>query len=558
MRRLAAVLATVLALTGFHIDTAHASAPATPTNYYGYWDLSSSEAQSYITSQLTAAGITAAAYPSLYDSLAAATTIYANANAQGIIIPNYYRVAEENDLDPVQTTVPSYNASSSTIAATIASTIPDNPYSVTNTIALFNGNTQLGGVAGNITVGGTTVASTAQNQTVSGVTDYAANGIVVYVVPASELGQAATALGLSSSDSVALAMPVSTTISTSSTGTSITNNQPTDVNGDDEIMLCVGRTGTNCDYDVPSINLGVLMPINGSISYPSTIATNPTTGAPTYMDASVAIWYPEVGGGCEMADADFANAVTVTGNVLTWNATPASFGSICSQYPYGTTVSVTYQLTVTVQNTSGGLMSATVTTDQTASPSSTTLVLLPMEFVYGCVAEGTLITMADGTSTAIEKVQPKQTVRGGDGRKLEVRAYWKGDESELIRVKTQNGKTVSISSGHPLPLADGTVKLGSALAVGDKLTTSDGTSAIATLEKVRWTGKVWNLDLGAPRRPNQAPALADHGFFANGILIGDGRAQVYYNKVHKESADQVKARLPASWHRDYDSAAKRK
>lgn len=536
--------------------------PIPPANFEGYYDLSNPSSQSYIASQLNAVGITPQKYPSLYYSLLTALPIYAYANYKKINIPQAVINAEGSQLQPINVVVPTYSGSNSTLTATQTSSIPNSPYVVANTLGLYADSSLIGSSAGSIVVGtGNEVVTTVNEPTQNGVTQYQAGGIVVYVYPASVLGDTAQLLGLTDTTSLALALPLNGTISTASDTTTIINTAPTNVKGNPWIKVCLVRNDADCDYSYPAGP--VRMPLSGSVTFPSPVATDPTTGVPSNAYYNVAIWYPDVGGGCQMPDSAFASSVKVSGNVLSWNANPGQFGEVCSLYvdsAYGQTVDVTYQLSMLVQSVTGSMMSATVTTDSTVPSGNGVLQILPMEFLYGCLAQGTLITMdpkgkGGGKTKAIEKVKADEWVLGPGGKGVKVTGYWKGPEKHyLFRILTANGHSVDMTAMHAVPLAGGPTKLAKDLEPGDMLTTDKGPSKISGIARVPAKDKVWNLDLGAPQPSRQTIDMSQHSFYANGILVGDGRAQNHFSRKDREDPAHVLARIPKSWRTDFFNA----
>lgn len=541
--------------------TAFGATPTPPTNYDGFYDLSDPATQSYITQQLNAAGITASSFPSLFNAISGSQAIYSTADAKGMVIPALFNSIEGSALQPVMLLSPSYSSQSSTVQATNTTSVPNNPTAVVNTIALYNGSTALGSPQGGVVIGGTgVVSSTATANVVSGVKEYVANGIAVYVYPASVLGAATDAqLNVSGTTSIAVAMPLAGSVLATSGSTSIDNVAPTTVKGNPQIYLCFGRNNTNCDYYYPT---GVIqMPQIGSVTFPNIISADPTTGVPLNAQISASISLPDIGGGCTMPNSAIGSQVHANGNTLTWNIDPAQFGALCTAYQssqpyYGTTVTANYTFAIGVKDTSGATMNALITTNQAVTPGNGTLVLNPMEFIYGCLREGTLITMTGkGKPQKIETVQAHQQVLGPNGKGLQVQAYWRGKEQGgMYQITTANKRTVEMTKTHPVPLVDGQVKQAHKLALGDVVTTDKGPSRIVKITLQPYDGTVWNLDLGAPQSIHAPVDMATHSFFANGILVGDGRAQNHLARAMKKSPGEVLSTLPREWHRDFISA----
>jgi hypothetical protein len=54
--------------------------------------------------------------------------------------------------------------------------------------------------------------------------------------------------------------------------------------------------------------------------------------------------------------------------------------------------------------------------------------------------------------------------------------------------------------------------------------------------------------------PKAAININQHTFYANGILVGDGRAQTHYSREPVANVSEILARLPSQWHADFHSA----
>lgn len=550
--RVAIVLAALVAL-----PTA-STAEDLPTLYQSYLDLSDATTVNYVSSQLQAAGISSADYPTLYSTLQQSQQIYANAKAKGINIPQVVVTSSSDDLDTIYTTVPSYSTSNGTVSAQSVTTVPNEPTTTVQTVGIYNGSKTVASPTADITVGGTaTLVTSVSGKAVSGVTDYTAEGASTFVYPATVLGESVMAqLNLTAEDDIALAQATDMAFSTTTSTVSITNDAPVDTKNVGYIKDCLVRSDSDCSYVFKKINgqWVVQLPLKGSATFSEAIATDPTTGLPTNPQYSVAIYYPDVGGGCTMPNTSFASQVKVNGKTASWNANPAQFGAPCSDIPYGKTVDVVYQLLMGFTSTSGNPLVAAVTSEQ-GSTVANVYRTEPMEFVYGCIAPGSKISLADGTTREIEKIVVGDKLLGQGGKSLEVTAYSRGPETKrLFTVQTADGKTVELTDTHPVPLADGTTKLAQELAVGDVVLTSGGSSALSKITERSYNGDVWNLALGKPQPSKLTLKTEEHSFFANGILVGDTRAQAHFNRVHRDSPQEILSRLPKRWHKDFHSA----
>lgn len=185
-----------------------------------------------------------------------------------------------------------------------------------------------------------------------------------------------------------------------------------------------------------------------------------------------------------------------------------------------------------------------------------------LRFWWHCLAEGTLVTLADGSTRAIEHVDNKCRVRTGHGSgSLGVEATTRGVHhkvepnhpvSGIYRLTTEDGHSLVLTGGHPVATEDGLVRA-SDLEPGSTIHTQDGVSRVAGLEAIDSEAIFCNLKLidAADRAKGLGSTVGT--FFANGILVGDHRSmeQVHYDNTH--SLDYMKARLPERYHADYAS-----
>ncbi|MBL4789616.1 MAG: hypothetical protein JKY60_11420, partial [Kordiimonadaceae bacterium] len=304
-----------LLLIVFTVFFAVARADDLPVLYEQYLDLAEPDAVTYVTDQLNAAGITETDYPTLYTTLQQSQAIYATANSLGINIPEIVVDNGSQTLQPIYIVVPSYASATTTLSAESITSIPNFPTTTVQTIGIYSGDTAVADPTGDITVGGiSSLLTVVSGSALSGVSDYTAEGASTFIYPASVLGDTVMAqLGLTADDDIALAQATDLDFTTTATTISITNTAPVDTQDVGFIKVCLVRGDSDCSYTFPQENGEWIMqlPLSGSVTFSEAIATDPTTGLPTNPDYSVAIYYPDLGGGCIMPDTDFANQVTV-------------------------------------------------------------------------------------------------------------------------------------------------------------------------------------------------------------------------------------------------------
>ncbi len=144
----------------------------------------------------------------------------------------------------------------------------------------------------------------------------------------------------------------------------------------------------------------------------------------------------------------------------------------------------------------------------------------PLYVMYGCLAEDTLIQMADGSSKRICDIRIGEMVMGIDSEAWLVSNTWSGTEEFLMCVKTEAGK-LSLTGNHPLMTRAG-IKTANELSEDDLILSGNGEYLrILELYEEFYGGRVYNLDL---RRSGQDNA-ENHLMIAGGLAVGDNVLQ---------------------------------
>lgn len=196
-----------------------------------------------------------------------------------------------------------------------------------------------------------------------------------------------------------------------------------------------------------------------------------------------------------------------------------------------------------------------------------------IEFEFGCIRGGAQVAMADGTSKLIEHVQIGDRVASPNGP-LQVKGVTTGADIQFVKISTPKGEPLYVTETHPIAIgaAEGTPGAdGHLVEAEDLLKTEVGTTAAN--RKVLWKPRdgapqlqlftaerpaigsqpVYNLTLehvdGTPIvRPEDAR------FYANGIVVGDNRAQGWLEQRKWEAAAKLpKYRLGGLERVDFDN-----
>ncbi|WHU04258.1 Hint domain-containing protein [Sphingomonas sp. NIBR02145] len=322
--------------------------------------------------------------------------------------------------------------------------------------------------------------------------------------------------------------------------TPIAKVSPTDPNHNshpDRDFVKVGLNRTpdqvaDCDYYYQYGNQGSKPIVGLQVSGSATLIAGYSVAAnPAFRGSCVLVRRSGTGGGATLAfpSANIPQACKGSGNAVTWAIGPDWLQG--APWDQGDIVDLDFTLSFAVQPTGTATLRVTSVAQGIGTPPTNLGTVAPIKFVWGCVATGTLVRMADGQRRAIETLCAGERV-AGPGRGLRIAEVWRGHEGKpLCRIATASGAEALLTEGHPVPTADGVVAA-SDLAVGMTVTTEHGPEPLVAVEWVSYDGAVINLDL----LPDDAETLADidndaiTAFEAGGILVGDNRMQGVLNE----------------------------
>jgi|GEM_PF-4430106 len=298
---------------------------------------------------------------------------------------------------------------------------------------------------------------------------------------------------------------------------SIHNQSPAVKAGQDQIVFCLDRANgdeRDCTYGPthdPQRN--IVIPLQGRISLNHPVRIRPN-GTP--IGSITAELRPEDGGGHCSLIFELGKSVSVEnkGMDLAWNIPQANFGNSC--FRQGERMIMTLRLSVSTTN---GDEVTRISNDPVLRTGPSLIKIPPMQVQFGCVAAGSLVTMADGSSKAIEQVvNGDRVLSRPDGPVLAVRGTVSGDDPAMIEIDAENGDGVQVTGTHPVITSHGPV-MARDLRPGDRLITATGDTMVVAVQ-ARPAARVYNLQLGAiDTAPIPAPDKTT--FIANGILVGD-------------------------------------
>lgn len=137
-----------------------------------------------------------------------------------------------------------------------------------------------------------------------------------------------------------------------------------------------------------------------------------------------------------------------------------------------------------------------------------------IELRWGCLAEDSIVRMADGSEKRIQEISIGDMVKAPDGKPQQVVNIWTGTEERILHIETKGKKKIRLTETHPLMTKDG-LKPAIVLTFEDLLLMEDGNyEAIENAYALPYGQKVYNLDLEE-----------EHTFVCDGFVVGDNQMQ---------------------------------
>ena len=112
----------------------------------------------------------------------------------------------------------------------------------------------------------------------------------------------------------------------------------------------------------------------------------------------------------------------------------------------------------------------------------------------GCVVEGTLVMLKDGTEKPIEKILENDRILTNTHENFAPLLRIRGPENiPLYRIQMASGKTATATEGHPFIAENGLILTSKELKVGFVLQTIDGPEAVSSVSLVSAGKMVYNI-----------------------------------------------------------------
>jgi hypothetical protein len=175
-----------------------------------------------------------------------------------------------------------------------------------------------------------------------------------------------------------------------------------------------------------------------------------------------------------------------------------------------------------------------------------------LDFNNACLAEGTRVTKADGQTVPVEQVKRGDKLLANDkGLVLTVTAVSRGGESKpMVKLRDDQGGEALVTATHPMVTVKRGVVQAGELKTGEALRTRTGTATLVGVERVPYSGDVYNFALGTPEELASVGPEA-RTMYANGYLVGDSQMQTGLEKQRAREASEVLTKLDKAWHEDF-------
>ena len=300
-------------------------------------------------------------------------------------------------------------------------------------------------------------------------------------------------------------------------------------------------------------SLMYLVPLVGSAEFEGTVQSVEVSGA---LVRGTTVPEPEPakdGGLMELSQAEadrIAAACTTGGMTIEWNfpeSNPVTFG----KQTWNTADSVFMTIIFTV-NLVGQLQPVAVSVVCAEAPDTNpedgTAFIKPLEFVFHCLAEGTRISLADGSTEAIEALTKENVLEGVDGVDPRVVSTVLGEHrGSVLRLTVDAERELVLSHDH-LVLTPSGPRPARELAAGDEVTVDDGVAPLAAVAEEEFEGLLCNASLSLPEEPADPSRNA---MIANGICVGDYELRMQGGRAQAEDPEWILAHLDEMYHEDY-------
>lgn len=278
------------------------------------------------------------------------------------------------------------------------------------------------------------------------------------------------------------------------------------------------------------------------------------------------------GGGTQLAPADLNKVASafsidsINSAKLNWNLPPGQSTSdpgnpiVFSNVTWNSDILAYFFCEIDIVLSDSSLATAIVqsSTSPDTDPLDGTLNIMPIDFIWHCLAEKTLVIMADGSKRVIEDIIAGDKVQINDRGDVAI-VEWtnKGSHKGLVlNIETETGKKILASHNHVFITGkDATPAL--ELKTGDILKMISGNEKIKSIEISEYNDLVYNIAT-VKYQDTQSPNPKMGTFYANDFLVGDINAQRVIKMLRLNDINWIKKQVPQYLHADVETFFKEK
>ncbi len=184
---------------------------------------------------------------------------------------------------------------------------------------------------------------------------------------------------------------------------------------------------------------------------------------------------------------------------------------VSKKLDWSTKVSLNFELTYIL--TDGTKGSIQISSDLSEESNGGNKKIPQIILLWGCLAENTLVAMADGSQRKIQEINISEMVEGKFGAVKVVDMYKSTSEEAIVTIITDLNRKIGCSPSHIIACKTGDKSAGE-LIVGDEICDKNGAvQTVMAIDNTK-TAYTYNLELEA-----------DGYFFAENMLVGDIKVQ---------------------------------
>lgn len=272
------------------------------------------------------------------------------------------------------------------------------------------------------------------------------------------------------------------------------------------------------------------------------------------------------GGGTQLSPSDYALVAaafwidTANPAKLNWNL-PAGVSTsdpgnpiVFGQVPWPSDAMAYFFCEIDVVLAGGVPASAYIQSSDLPDPDPLdgTAYIMPIDFIWHCLAEDSLVTMADGSKKIIKDIVAGERVRNNQGDSTLVEWTNLGiHKGPVILVETDTGAKITASHHHVF-FTETATKPAMELKLGDKLKMLQGMATVKMVSHVTYEGLLCNLATSKYQDPKDDKAEIGV-FYANDFMVGDVNAQRVLRHRYSSDINWVKSQVQEYLHADVDA-----